>query len=76
MILEEAEKLYNELTTELTNDVIAAAGAMRASSLPLPDNNHNQKLIYEIDNTYQTEESRYNYNQTEIYSNDQELPNE
>jgi hypothetical protein len=33
LILEEAEKLYNGLTTELTNRVIAAAaGTIRASS--------------------------------------------
>jgi hypothetical protein len=30
-ILEEAEKLYNNLTTKLTNDIIAAAAAIRAS---------------------------------------------
>ncbi len=35
LILEEAEKLYNKLRTELTNRVIAAdATAIRASSLP------------------------------------------
>ncbi len=34
LILEEAEKLYNELTTKLTNSVIAAATAIMASSLP------------------------------------------
>ena len=33
-ILREAEKLYNKLTTKLTNEVIAAAAAIRASSLP------------------------------------------
>jgi hypothetical protein len=34
LILEEAEKLYNKLTIELTNRVIttAAAGTIRASS--------------------------------------------
>jgi hypothetical protein len=32
LILEEAEKLYNKLTTELTNRVMAAAEAIRASS--------------------------------------------
>ncbi len=31
LILEEAEKLYNKLTTELTNTVIAAAAAMKSS---------------------------------------------
>jgi hypothetical protein len=47
LILEEAEKLYNELTTKLTNSVIAAAADIRASSLPLPSlgNNGNQKLL-------------------------------
>jgi hypothetical protein len=39
LILEEAEKLYNELITELTNRTMAAAAAMRASSLPSPANN-------------------------------------
>jgi hypothetical protein len=35
LILEESEKLYNKLTRELTNGVIAAtAVAIRASSLP------------------------------------------
>ena len=60
VILEEAEKLYNELTTKLTNSVIAAAAAVRAS-LSLPDNDK-QKLIHKIDSTYQAEESRYNQN--------------
>jgi hypothetical protein len=32
LILEEAEKLYNELTTKLTNEVMTAAVAVRASS--------------------------------------------
>jgi hypothetical protein len=32
LILEESEKLYNKLTTELTNSVMAAAAAIRASS--------------------------------------------
>jgi hypothetical protein len=36
LILEEAEKLYNQLTTELTNEVMAAAAAIRASSIPSP----------------------------------------
>ena len=35
LILEEAEKLYNELTTKLTNDIITADAAMKTiSSLP------------------------------------------
>jgi hypothetical protein len=76
LILEEAEKLYNKLMTELTSSVIAASPAMSISSLPQPDNNNNrQKLTHKNDNIYQTEESRYN-NHPEIYSNDQEQPNE
>jgi hypothetical protein len=56
LILEEAEKLYNQLTTELTNRVMArAVVAIRASSLPVPGNNNKQKLSHKIDNTYQTE---------------------
>jgi len=40
LILEEAEKLYNGLTTKLTNEIIAAAAAMKTtSSISLPDNN-------------------------------------
>jgi hypothetical protein len=76
VILEEAGKLYNDLTTKLTNDVMAAAAAIRASSLPSPlsSSNKSQKLNYEND-TYQTEETRCNNNQPEIYSNDQEQPN-
>jgi hypothetical protein len=44
LILGEAEKLYNELITELTNRVIAsvATGTIRASSLPLPAHNNNR----------------------------------
>jgi hypothetical protein len=37
LILEEAEKLYNKLTTELTNRVMAAAASSRISSLPYKD---------------------------------------
>ena len=55
LILEEAEKIYNKLITKLTDRVIAAAGAIRASSLPVPGNNNKQKLSHKIDNTYQTE---------------------
>jgi len=44
LILEQSEKLYNALTTKLTNDVIAAmAAAIRtssSSSLSLPSNNN------------------------------------
>ena len=62
LILEEAEKLYNKLTTELTNRVMAvAAASVSASSLPVPGNNNKQKS-HKIDNTYQTKESRYNQN--------------
>jgi hypothetical protein len=48
---------YNQLTTELTNRVMAgSAVAIRASSLPVPaGNNNKQKLSHKIDNTYQTE---------------------
>ena len=63
LILEEAEKLYNKLMTELTNRVMAsAAAAISASSLPPLDNM--QKLTHKENNTYQTEELRYNNNQS------------
>jgi hypothetical protein len=71
LILEEAEKLYNKIATELTNRVIAAASAMR-SSLP---SSYSQKLTHKND-TYQTEEYRHNNNQLGICDNDQEQPNE
>jgi hypothetical protein len=45
LILQEVEELYNKLTTELTNIVIAAAAIME-SSLP-PANNNIQKLNYQ-----------------------------
>ena len=35
LILEGAEEIYNELTIKLTNDIIASAAAIRASSLPV-----------------------------------------
>jgi transposase len=55
LILEESEKLYNKLTTELTNRVIAAASAIRESSLStLPANITRQKLTNKND-TYETE---------------------
>jgi hypothetical protein len=54
MILEEAEKLYNELTTKLTNEVMTAAAAIKASSLPLPITNNRKNETYKI------EEPRYN----------------
>jgi hypothetical protein len=63
LILEETKKLYNKLTTEFTDRVMAAAAASSRASSPLPslgNNTNNQKLAYKIDNTYQTEESRYN----------------
>jgi hypothetical protein len=36
LILEEAEKLYNKLTTELTNRVMVAAAAASIRATPLP----------------------------------------
>jgi hypothetical protein len=54
MILEEAEKLYNELTTKLTNEVMTAAAAIKASSLPFPITNNRKNETYKI------EEPRYN----------------
>jgi hypothetical protein len=61
LIVEEAEKLYNQLTTELTNWIIASAASIKASSLPSPSADTNkQKLAHKNDNTYQTEEFRYN----------------
>jgi hypothetical protein len=36
-----------------------AAASVSASSLPVPGNNNKQKS-HKTDNTYQTEESRYN----------------
>jgi hypothetical protein len=45
LILEEAEKLYNKLTTVLTNSVIALPANIRASSsLSLPPYNNIQRL--------------------------------
>jgi hypothetical protein len=47
LILEEAEKLYNKLTTELKNSImVAASEAMKISSLPSSGNNI-QKLDQE-----------------------------
>ena len=55
LILEEAEKIYNKLTTKLTNEVMTAAAAdIRVSSLPLPVTNNRQN------DTYQIDEPRYN----------------
>jgi hypothetical protein len=42
LILEESEKLYNKLTTELTNRVITAAATISESSLSLPTYNDNR----------------------------------
>jgi transposase len=54
LILEEAEKLYNKLTTKLANDVIAASGVdNRASALSA--NNNRQKLSHRNDNRYRDE---------------------
>jgi hypothetical protein len=68
VILEEAERLYNELITKLTNSVISAATAMR-TLLPPPGNNK-QELTHNNDNEYQTVEDRYN-NHPEIYDHEQ-----
>jgi hypothetical protein len=56
LILREAEKIYNKLTTKLTNEVMIAAAAIKASSssLPLPITNNRQN------DTYKIEEPRYN----------------
>jgi DNA-binding CsgD family transcriptional regulator len=42
LILEEAEKLYNKLMTELTNRVMVATATIRESSLSLPSYNNNR----------------------------------
>jgi hypothetical protein len=50
LILEEAGKIYNKLTTELTNRAIAAADAgIRATSLPSLANNNEQTLTHKDD---------------------------
>jgi uncharacterized protein YacL len=46
VILEEAEKLYNKLTTKLTNEIIAASVSIRASLLP---SDSSQPEIYNND---------------------------
>jgi hypothetical protein len=46
VILEEAEKLYNKLTTKLTNENIAASVSIRASLLP---SDSSQPEIYNND---------------------------
>jgi hypothetical protein len=40
LILEESEKLYNNLITKLTNDIIESAAAIMSSSLPQLGNNN------------------------------------
>ena len=58
LIIEEAEKLYNDLTIELTNEVMAAAAAIRASPLPLSlPSNYMQNLTHKND---EIEKPRYN----------------
>jgi hypothetical protein len=52
LILEEAEKFYSKLITELTNRAIAVAAAMTASSLSSPSIGNKQKLTHKNDNTY------------------------
>ncbi len=52
LILEEAEKLYNELTRELTSRTMTSAASIMTSSLPPLDNM--QKLTHKND-TYQIE---------------------
>jgi hypothetical protein len=56
LISEELEKLYNKLTTKLTNRIMAAAAgstAIRTSSLPTA-NNRQTELVHK-NNAYQTE---------------------
>ena len=72
LILEETEKLYNKLITELTNWSITATATIRGSSLPLPPANNKQKLIHNND---EREEARYNNNRLEFYNNNQDQPN-
>jgi hypothetical protein len=72
VILEESEKLYNKLTTKLTNVIIAAVAAVRAASLPIMPSNNMQNLTHKND---EIEEPRY-LNQPEIYNNDQKQPND
>jgi hypothetical protein len=75
LILEEAENLYNKLTTELIGRIIAAtAAAIRATLSPQLDNNR-LKLTHKNDNTCLMEEPRYNNNQQEISNKDQERSN-
>jgi hypothetical protein len=46
LVLEESEKLYNKLMTELTNRVISA---VRTTSLPSLTNNNEQTLTHKND---------------------------
>jgi len=55
LILEESEKLYNGLTTELIDRVIAAAAAIRASSLPSSLANNNRQELTHKNDVYETE---------------------
>jgi hypothetical protein len=49
VILDEAEKLYNKLTTKLTNEIMAAMKTIPSLPLPLSLSNNNQKLTYKDD---------------------------
>jgi hypothetical protein len=71
-ILEEAEKLYNELTTKLADSTIAAAVAIRVPPLPSIGNNNNKQKLPHNNNTYDEREELYNNSQLGIYNNDQE----
>jgi hypothetical protein len=54
LIIEESEKLYNKLTTELTNRIIAANFIAISESPSLPLHNNRQKITHK-NNAYQTE---------------------
>jgi Na+/proline symporter len=75
LILEEAEKLYNQLITEFTNMAIVAAAAMTASSLSSPSISNKQKIIHKSIIHTMNHKNSYNHNQPETYNNDQEQPN-
>jgi hypothetical protein len=56
LVLEESEKLYNKLMTELTNRAIAAAAAaIRASSLPTSQAINNRYELTHKNDVYETE---------------------
>jgi hypothetical protein len=57
LILEEAEKLYNGLATELTNRIIAANFIAISASPSLPLHNNRQKLT---PSSEESEEARHN----------------